>query len=189
MIVRPTGLYHASERHFARFGYAEYSLTFIPYILMSLINLLWSLCEPQNPSMYLPRHGTATGRGPRDGAALDDRLMWHPPGAIVELVEQQSAASLAAAKRAASDGAVAQAEFENNVSGAVGVVYDDRAVLDSEELSDADTTPVIHTCPSAGPDFCSFAGIEWLLCVIPTFFTIYRFTSFEQGENRPEQGS
>lgn len=87
VIVRSAGLYHASERHFAMFGYVEYSLTFIQYMLMSLINLLAPLCEPQYPSMYLPRHGTATGRGPRDGAALDDRLMWHPPGAIVELVE------------------------------------------------------------------------------------------------------
>lgn len=46
-------LYQASERQLPKFGYAAYSLTVIPYVLMSFLNLLAAICEPQYPSMYL----------------------------------------------------------------------------------------------------------------------------------------
>lgn len=50
-------LYEARNQQLARFGYAAYSLSLIPYILMSLINLLANLCEPQYPSMFLVNYG------------------------------------------------------------------------------------------------------------------------------------
>lgn len=47
------GLYEASAREVPKFGYAAYSLTVIPYILMSLVNLLANICQPQYPTMFL----------------------------------------------------------------------------------------------------------------------------------------
>lgn len=46
-------LYDASIRQIPKYGYASYSLTVIPYIVMSLANLLATICEPQYPSMFL----------------------------------------------------------------------------------------------------------------------------------------
>lgn len=46
-------LYEASARQIPKYGYASYSLTVIPYIVMSLANLLATICEPQYPSMFL----------------------------------------------------------------------------------------------------------------------------------------
>lgn len=46
-------LYDASKRQIPKFGYAAYSLTVIPYVVMSLTNLLATLCEPQYPSLFL----------------------------------------------------------------------------------------------------------------------------------------
>lgn len=46
-------LYKARGDQVERFGYASYSLTVIPYVLMSLLNLLASLTVPQYPSMFL----------------------------------------------------------------------------------------------------------------------------------------
>lgn len=49
-------LYHALERHIPNSGYGVYSLTVIPYILMSLINLVACMCQPQYPTMLLVRY-------------------------------------------------------------------------------------------------------------------------------------
>lgn len=48
-------LYAAAVRsdQFQRLGYAAYSLTVIPYVLMSFLNGLTSLSRPSYPSMYL----------------------------------------------------------------------------------------------------------------------------------------
>lgn len=46
-------LYEASKRQIPKFGYAAYSLTVIPYVIMSLTNLLATLCEPQYPALFL----------------------------------------------------------------------------------------------------------------------------------------
>lgn len=47
------GLYRVSQRQLRRFGYASYSLTDVPYILMSIINVMATFCEPQYPSMFI----------------------------------------------------------------------------------------------------------------------------------------
>ncbi|KAF8426956.1 hypothetical protein EV426DRAFT_590952 [Tirmania nivea] len=46
-------LYATGERQIKQWGYAAYSFTVIPYICMSLINLLASVFEPQYSTMYL----------------------------------------------------------------------------------------------------------------------------------------
>lgn len=54
------GLYQVSGAQIKKFGYASYSLTVIPYILMSLINLLATLCQPNYPRMFLVKYGGPT---------------------------------------------------------------------------------------------------------------------------------
>ncbi|RPB21311.1 hypothetical protein L211DRAFT_450118 [Terfezia boudieri ATCC MYA-4762] len=46
-------LYATGGRQIKRWGYAAYSFTVIPYICMSIINLLAALFEPQYSTMYL----------------------------------------------------------------------------------------------------------------------------------------
>lgn len=46
-------LYEASARQIPKYGYASYSLTVLPYVIMSLTNLLATICEPQYPTMFL----------------------------------------------------------------------------------------------------------------------------------------
>lgn len=49
-------VYHASERQIPDLGYAAYSLTVVPYIIMSVVNLVGSMCQPQYPAMFLVRY-------------------------------------------------------------------------------------------------------------------------------------
>lgn len=49
-------LYQTRGPQIEKFGYAAYQLTIIPYIFMSLINLLASICEPEFPAMFLVRN-------------------------------------------------------------------------------------------------------------------------------------
>lgn len=52
-------LYQSSLRQLPRFGYAAYSLTVIPYMIMSLVNLVATACEPQYSTMFLLRYTDA----------------------------------------------------------------------------------------------------------------------------------
>lgn len=65
-------LYRASERQIPRFGYAAYSLTVVPYVLMSVFNLVGAMCQPQYPTMFLVEY-----RGPvaPTGAGDEVRLL------------------------------------------------------------------------------------------------------------------
>jgi hypothetical protein len=49
-------LYQARGDQISRFGYAAYSLTIMPYILMSFLNLAAALCQPEYPYLYMVNH-------------------------------------------------------------------------------------------------------------------------------------
>lgn len=66
-------LYKARGDQLDRYGYAAYSLTIIPYISMSLMNLLASLWVPQYPSRFLVYY-----RGSNPTARLRDQGEIHP---------------------------------------------------------------------------------------------------------------
>lgn len=55
-------LYEARGMQINTFGYAAYSLTVIPYVFMSFLNLIASMCRPSYPSRYLVYY-----RGPYEG--------------------------------------------------------------------------------------------------------------------------
>lgn len=61
-------LYATGGRQIKRWGYAAYPFTVIPYICMSLVNLLASIFEPQYSTMYLVvnEYGPSA-TDPRDG--------------------------------------------------------------------------------------------------------------------------
>lgn len=59
-------LYQSSGPQITKAGYAAYQLALIPYIIMSLINLLASLCEPEFPAMFLVRQDPPPGDRPEE---------------------------------------------------------------------------------------------------------------------------
>lgn len=50
-------IYQARGSQLEKYGYAAYSLTVVPYVLMSLVNLLACVCIPQYPMMYIVHYG------------------------------------------------------------------------------------------------------------------------------------
>ena len=50
-------LYYARGSQLERYGYAAPSLTVVPYIAMSILNLLAAIVEPQYPCVFLVKHG------------------------------------------------------------------------------------------------------------------------------------
>lgn len=70
------GLYHASERDIPHFGYAAGSLTVIPYLFMSVINLIGRMCVPEYPTMFLVRYGGPIA--PAESFAEDDGVRLLP---------------------------------------------------------------------------------------------------------------
>lgn len=66
-------LYQTSGKQIEKFGYAAYQLTIIPYIIMSLINLLAALCEPEFPAMLLVTSADDVGSEPRTTSGDDVR--------------------------------------------------------------------------------------------------------------------
>ncbi|EON66749.1 hypothetical protein W97_05995 [Coniosporium apollinis CBS 100218] len=46
-------LYRAKGNQLTQFGYAAFGLTVAPYAVMSILNLLGSICSPEYPAMYL----------------------------------------------------------------------------------------------------------------------------------------
>jgi len=52
-------LYNAVGNQLDKYGYAAYALTVVPYTMMSFVNLLASLCQPQYPSKFIVTYETS----------------------------------------------------------------------------------------------------------------------------------
>lgn len=103
------GLYQVSGDQIKKFGYASYSLTVIPYILMSLINLLATICQPSYPRMYLVKYGGLT---PSSAPEVDGSEKVEPDK--VQIARNQTPA--VAAHRIGQG-------LDRYVSGEVGIAY------------------------------------------------------------------
>lgn len=78
------GLWQISGQLVDKYGYPAYPLTTIPYILLSFVNLLANLCQPQYPAMFLvfdlqargnqPPAGEMAGLSPETGCAVWEEL-------------------------------------------------------------------------------------------------------------------
>lgn len=74
------GLYEARGTQVEQHGCAAYSFTVIPYLLISLLNFLAMICEPQYPALYLveldkspgPQNTVATRPGDSENAQTHD---------------------------------------------------------------------------------------------------------------------
>lgn len=108
-------LYDASKRQIPKFGYAAYSLTVIPYVVMSLTNLLATLCEPQYPSLFLVLYRGEKGpsKDSVDGATIQEKK---PTDAIEVEDGHSSAVALMGIE-----------EPQPNIIGAIGEAYGDLA--------------------------------------------------------------
>lgn len=119
-------IYHAWERQIPNLGYAAYSLTIIPYILMSLINLVACMCQPQYPTMFLVRYRGL--EAPRETSIDNDEM------------------SLLPLNRMGTDAtSEMQLKMEPELAGTVGEAYGD--------LSDINGGDTLHKVwhPSAHP--------------------------------------
>jgi hypothetical protein len=127
-------IYQARGSQLQRFGYAAYSLTVIPYILMSFTNLVANACAPQYPSMFLVLYGGAeehepVGGDPRTGTG-ERELEQQNQSALAKRENQprleieEIVVGLGAADMVQSDGVVKwQKDVEAKLSGAVGEYF------------------------------------------------------------------
>lgn len=121
VIYGTSDLYLSSARQLPRYGYAAPSLTVIPYIIMSIVNLVATLCEPQYPAMFLVRYGGL--QDPRDA----------PRGDTETLHDTDSAAETAAG-------------WEELIPGAVGNAYGNlRGDLSGNRCFDVCILPYLPT--------------------------------------------
>lgn len=79
-------IFQARGGQLERYGYSAYSLTVIPYVLMSLVNLVACLCIPQYPMMYIVHYGGK--QRPRSKPPTDQQ-----ESASTDSTESQSARS------------------------------------------------------------------------------------------------
>lgn len=105
-------LYHASERQIPRFGYAAYSLTVVPYIIMSVANLVGSMCQPQYPAIFLVRYCGPT-----------------PPAVISTDSDEVELLPLRSDRVEHTEG---QSWTEPELGGIVGSVYGELASIDDD---------------------------------------------------------
>lgn len=117
------GLYQVSGEQIKKFGYASYSLTVIPYILMSLINLLAALCQPNYPRMFLVKYG-----GPDWPNTLQTgKDLTHEEGVVdgMQRTDDEEITNCVILSRTptASVGGNGGRELERSVSGEVGIAY------------------------------------------------------------------
>ncbi|KAH8152275.1 uncharacterized protein LAJ45_03701 [Morchella importuna] len=62
-------LYQGRGDQMSHFGYAAYSLTILPYVFMSFLNLIAALCQPEYPYLYMEQvQGPRTLEGPQENA-------------------------------------------------------------------------------------------------------------------------
>ena len=114
-------LYLARGRQFDRYGYAASSLTVVPYIAMSILNLLAAIVEPQYPCVFLVKHGEDVAPDLRDeinsvmGGAV---AVGTAPSTGADAVERDSP-DLAGRTSTASD-PIGQVSHERTIFGWVG---------------------------------------------------------------------
>ncbi|KAF8536559.1 hypothetical protein BDD12DRAFT_807681 [Trichophaea hybrida] len=80
-------LYIACGRQLEKYGYAAFSLTLVPYIAISLLNLLAAIIEPQYPCVFLAQYYV---RGDGEGdvlAGLKREINGRMGGAVAEFKE------------------------------------------------------------------------------------------------------
>lgn len=161
------GLNRVSQRQLPEFRYASYSLTVVPYILMSLINLVATLCEPQYPSMFLVMY-----RGLDPPPPVDDILPIPP-------VRPQSWDDIAILKSELSAGlATASDPLEAQVIGAVGEAFGDLTQLDAqpEPLRDIKSR-FLFIC----------VVLVVLCCIAAPYIVLLLLTGFRDGQRTRRQ--
>jgi len=93
-------LFKARGRQLEKYGYASYSLTVVPYILMSLVNFLAAALQPQYPSMFIVLHQADNAADHADNTAGQTGNTAH------------------------------EENIENKIAGAVGKAYGDLKLLE-----------------------------------------------------------
>lgn len=170
------GLYHVSQRQLPKLGYASYSLTVVPYILMSFVNLLASMCEPQYPSMFLviyrglePQSPASVAiKSPVSAVRLESRIVSNGPADDIAA----AASELSHGPAAASDPLQAQ------VFGAVGEAYGDLSKLNASLARPSGARSVLVKL---------LVTIGCVLCLVTPYIIIQVLTGFHAGHSTASQ--
>ncbi|KAH0603956.1 uncharacterized protein H6S33_006987 [Morchella sextelata] len=129
-------LYKMGGDHLKKYGYAAYEFTIIPYLSMSLMNLLVSCVRPTYPTMYIvyyrgtEEHIPTDGRNPSDNnqRTTTDEDQGKPALNQLEVVpvdEKEGADGNQNLDYLKDWWNPSNSEFEENVSGAIGYAYGD----------------------------------------------------------------
>lgn len=160
-------LYQVSQRQLSRLGYASYSLTVVPYILMSFLNLLATMCERQYPSMFLVIY-----RGLEPTSLVAD----NPP---VTEVGPKSSDDIAAVKSERTGGPKSASDpLEVDVIGVVGEAYGDL----SQRLIPRTWSFYVNATLLAYS-----VVIGGLSCIAAPYIIIYLLTGFRAGDSTRSQ--
>lgn len=165
------GLYRASQRQFSKFGYASYSLTVIPYILMSFLNLLATISEPQYPSMFLVIY-----RGVEQQSQVPIDISATAPTTGLQSTDgtapERSEITPSVSSHQSADPAKAADELEAHIIGAVGEAYGD--------LSTPSAAPAGRTSRWG-------VSIGGFCCLALTYVIILLLTGFSAGQSTQSQ--
>ncbi|KAF8241871.1 hypothetical protein K440DRAFT_665110 [Wilcoxina mikolae CBS 423.85] len=118
------GLYDARGHQIERYGYAAYSFTVVPYLLMSLLNLIALLCEPQYPALYLvnvshnPEPDSGEPTEPKDTSDTSPAAVVHGAIGIALLATPVRASTPSSSRTPAS----CAATLAGNVVGAISAL-------------------------------------------------------------------
>jgi hypothetical protein len=139
-VYASTTLYQTRGSQMSRYGYAAYGLTVVPYLLMSVVNLLGTLLTPDYPTMYLVRSEVMVEVARREGAKFE--------GVVGELIENDQEHITFTAV----DGK--QVTFDHSVTriNANGQSHDTKGVGGSFQVQTPPSSSIYYISPAGLPD-------------------------------------
>ncbi|RPB07008.1 hypothetical protein P167DRAFT_579757 [Morchella conica CCBAS932] len=160
-------LYAARAKQFERFGYAAYSLTIIPYIIMSLVNFATSASRPSYPARYIVYY---RGRDLPETLSTD---MEETTIAATALMAREDGSLLSTDAKDQGHREDWMKEVESEVAGVVGYTYGD-------PQCSPDSTTTLQGLGKLGTLF---------IAVSLPYVLIYALTGFQKGESTVSQRS
>lgn len=152
------GLYRVSQRQLHRFGYASYSLTVVPYIIMSIINVMATFCEPQYPSMFI--------------------VIYRGMPLTHTIPQESQDGSAPANTQTSTSTAPALFPLEEHVVGSVGEAYGDLSKLNAPRPRSSGTK---YQLRRLGVTICG------ICCLVAPFVVIQLLTGFDAGQSTRSQ--
>jgi hypothetical protein len=133
-------LYQTRGSQISHYGYAAYGLTVVPYLLMSVINLLGTLLTPDYPTMYLVRSEVMVEAVRPEGAKFEGVV-----GKLIENDQEHITFNTVDGK---------QVTFDHSVTriNANGQSLDTKGVGGSFQVQNSPSSSIYYISPAGLPD-------------------------------------